>query len=104
MTYYTEKELATLQTQAIIIADGLMSGIISARATQRNAPVYTDREAFEIGLEIILDKTADIEVYTYLYSQAIIHARHWFPPETVSMHKNRAWEAEVKLLEGIGYD
>ena len=30
MTYYTEKELATLQTQAIIIAEGLMSGIISA--------------------------------------------------------------------------
>jgi hypothetical protein len=104
MLIYSERDLAELQTQATHIAEGLQKAIVNARPSQGRKPGYWDKQAFEIGLELILEQTAEPEVYTYLYAQAIIHARSWFTPEEVSTYKNRAWDAEVALLEGVNYD
>lgn len=104
MLIYSEKDLAELQTQAINIAEGLQRAIVNARPSQGRKPGHWDKHAFEIGLELILEQTAEPEVYTYLYAQAIIHARSWFTPEEVSNYKSRAWDAEVALLEGVSYD
>ena len=104
MLIYSERDLAELQTQAIIIAEGLQKAIVNARPSQGRKPGYWDKHAFEVGLELILEQTAEPEVYTYLYAQAVIAARAWFTPEEVSSFKSRAWDAEVALLEGVSYD
>ncbi len=104
MLIYSERDLAELQTQAAHIAEGLQRAIVNARPSQSRKPQHWDRHAFEIALELILEQTAEPEVYSYLYAQAVITARTWFPAEEVNKMKNRAWEAEVKLLAGISYD